>query len=200
MTKIKLIDVSEKLVLAWKESFKNYPDVEIIHDSILKHPCDAIISPSNSFGIMQGGIDLIYANYFGVTLQDNLQDKICKMHNGELLVGETIIMETYNNTFPYLISAPTMRIPGSRLIGTPNVYLAAKAIFIILNNNLNITSVAIPGLGTGTGAVSPEECARLMRMAYEDWYLGEALTNGVNNPGSLSEVFSMCDEQTVKQK
>lgn len=176
--KIKLIDISEKLCFSWKNEFDGCADIEVINDSIFNHPCDAICSPSNSFGFFNGGIDYYISEFFKDTfdVQDRVQQKIKDEYDGELLVGQSLVVPTDNEKFPYLISAPTMRVPLGLASGTrisPNVYLAAKAIFLALKKNPHIKSVAIPGLGTGVGAVPPKECAIKMRMAYEDFYLGQ---------------------------
>jgi hypothetical protein len=43
----------------------------IVHQQdILTRTADAILSPANSFGFMDGGIDLLYSNFFGWELQD----------------------------------------------------------------------------------------------------------------------------------
>lgn len=173
---INLIDISKPLVDAWKEAFDGFDGITITQGSIFDKPCDAIVSPANSFGFMNGGLDYFLSEYLGWHVQDRVQQKIKDEFDGELLVGQAFVVPTDNENFPYLISAPTMRVPMSLASDTKmsaNVYLAAKSIFVALKKNPYITSVAIPGLGTGVGAVSPIDCAYKMRMAYVDFYLGE---------------------------
>lgn len=43
---------------------------------VFKEPASAFVSPANSFGYMDGGIDLHYCNTIGWHLQENLQKKI----------------------------------------------------------------------------------------------------------------------------
>jgi len=52
--------------------------------------------------------------------------KVIKRPLGELLVGEALVVETENELVPWIISAPTMRVP-MRLRQTVNPYLAMKA-------------------------------------------------------------------------
>ena len=179
---IKLIDISKPLTEAWQEEFWNYapetPELKVtVHcGSIFDHPCDAIVSPANSFGFMNGGLDYYLSEYLGWHVQDRVQEKIQQEYDGELLVGQSLIVPTDNVNFPYLISAPTMRVPLVLSSGTKvshNIYLAAKSIFVALKKNPHIQSVAIPGLGTGVGGVSPKDCAEKMRMAFQDFYLNE---------------------------
>jgi O-acetyl-ADP-ribose deacetylase (regulator of RNase III) len=127
-----------------------------------------------------------------------VQQKIKDEFDGELLVGQSLIVPTDHKDFPYLISAPTMRVPLT-LAGpnrmSINVYLAARAIFLALKKNPQIKSVAIPGLGTGVGSVPAEECARKMRMAYDDFYLDKNVF-----PKTLSAASHKHDDQTKVQQ
>ena len=65
-----------------------------------------------------------------------------------------------------------MRVPEI-IFNTANAYLAFRAalIEVLLFNDKNesqkIKSVLCPGLGTLTGGISPENCARQMRFAYD---------------------------------
>ena len=68
----------------------------------------------------------------------------------ELLIGKSLVIPTKHNYIPFLISAPTMRVPMSFNIATSiNAYLAMKAILIAGKNHEAINTIAIPGLCTG---------------------------------------------------
>lgn len=170
MSKIILIDRNPELIAAWEKEFKGYENIEFHCGDIFDKSADYLVSPANSFGFMDGGIDLAYSKKIGWHLQERLQEKIKNEYDGELLVGQSAIIETDFEQYPYLLAAPTMRVP-MYLDGTVNVYLAAKAIFLAMKK-LGDVSCAIPGLGTGTGHVSFPLCANKMRMAYDDWYSG----------------------------
>ena len=64
-----------------------------------------------------------------------------------------------------------MRVP-LLLTDTVNVYLATRAIFLLLKNEPRINTVTISGLGTGVGRVPYNICAKQMRQAYDDVILG----------------------------
>lgn len=161
---IVLCDIREDVVSAWKSCFRD-TGVEIACGSILDAGCDLVVSPGNSFGFMDGGIDLVFSEYFGWDVEKKLQNKIIEEHNGELLVGSSCFVHTEDTKIPFLISAPTMRVPMI-LKDTVNIYLATKAAFILANNFL-INRIAIPGMGTGVGRVLPEICARQMKSAFD---------------------------------
>lgn len=172
--KIYLRDKDPMMVHAWKNYFKNEVDVEISLGDIFSGPkADAIVSPSNSWGFMDGGIDLVYSERFGWDVQKRLQQEIENGHYGELPVGLATIITTNDKDFPYLISAPTMRVPMS-VTGTVNAYLSFRAALVAVkqwNNPIyshgSINSILCPGLGTAVGQLHFDVCAKQMFYAYQ---------------------------------
>jgi O-acetyl-ADP-ribose deacetylase (regulator of RNase III) len=171
MLAIHLRDINMAVVEAWEKAFADAPDVLVSQGDIFEHTADAIVSPANSFGYMDGGIDLAYSMYFGWEIEANLKALLSERHYGELPVGQAVVLPTGHAHIPFLISAPTMRIPAS-IGGTPNVYLAFRAALIAaLSHNVAsdtpIQSLLVPGFGTGVGKMAPEQAARQMRLAYD---------------------------------
>jgi hypothetical protein len=68
-----LRDIDPDVVSAWQKYFKGVPNVCISLGEIFERSADAIVSPANSFGYMDGGIDLVYLHRFGWELQTRLQ-------------------------------------------------------------------------------------------------------------------------------
>jgi O-acetyl-ADP-ribose deacetylase (regulator of RNase III) len=173
---LNLVDTNFEVADAWTRVFADIPQVTVTHGSIFDHPADAIVSPANSFGYMNGGIDFAISKNLGWHLEKDLQQLIRDKHYGELLVGQAEIIETGSPLFPYLIAAPTMRTPMTITRG-PNVYQSMKAVLVLLQFGTlgsgeavkeKVRSVSVPGLGTGVGQVRPLVCARQMRLAWED--------------------------------
>lgn len=175
-----LTSISDDLSDAWRRFCGQYPGVRVHDGSILDVECDAVVSPANSFGFMDGGIDALYLKRFGSNLQQKVQAMISTIHGGELLVGTADIVETGDPIVPFLIVAPTMRVPMI-LRDTVNPYLAARAVFRLTRQGTfgrgrlagaplrqHVRRVACPGLGTGVGQVSPNVCARQVAQAIED--------------------------------
>ena len=150
--------------------------------SILDIPAKGLVSPANSFGVMSGGIDLYYRNYFGKEMETELKNKIFNDFYGELLVGQatSVKIQHPNYTYNTLISAPTMRVP-SVISHTINTYLATKAALRVALE-LDLTSITFPGMGTGTGLVSPDSCAKQMSVAID-----EVLVNPFKEPIDVYE-------------
>src|SRR5437016_5649909 len=100
-----------ELADAWQQFCGDLDCVTIFNGSIFDVNCDAVVSPANSFGFMDGGIDALYTQRFGRQVQERLQDLIRQHHHGELLVGTAEIVDTDYPPIPFLIAAPTMRVP-----------------------------------------------------------------------------------------
>lgn len=168
---VRLRDRDAALVEAWRRAFKGCEGVEIGHGDIFAVEADAIVSPANSFGYMDGGIDAVYIARFGAGLQWRLQQFLKEHHGGELAVGEAVIVETGALDIPWLVSAPTMRVPHP-VPNTLNAYLAFRAALraVVAHNRANarrITSVLSPGLASAIGAMPPDRVARQMRFAFD---------------------------------
>jgi len=173
---IQLVDRNQEMCDKWTTEFIDCDDVIIYCDDFFAPETDCVVSPANSFGFMDGGLDGVITKRLGNQTQTNVKESISKRPMKELLVGEAILIETTNQEIPYCISAPTMRVPMI-LKNTPNVYLASKAIFNLLLDiqsvGLPINRVTISGLGTGVGRVPYEICAKQMKKAYDEIWLGK---------------------------
>jgi O-acetyl-ADP-ribose deacetylase (regulator of RNase III) len=159
------------MAVAWRNAFPAVAGVHVVEGDILEGRCDAVVSPANSFGFMDGGIDLAYRRHFGMDLQSRVQAKIRNEFRGELPVGQATVVPTGNERVPYLVAAPTMRVPD-RIGDTVNVYLAFRAALLaVLAHNYEtpsaINSIRVPALGTGIGAMPLARAARQMHAAYE---------------------------------
>lgn len=178
---IVLAAADDDLVRAWESTCGNMESVNIHRGSIFDVKCDAIVSPTNSFGFMEDGLDLKNSEYFGIHVQARLQKLIQTRHHGELLVGTAEVVDTDHAEIPYLIAAPIMRVP-TVLTETVNVYLATRAILTLVKFGTVpdgtpvkhiIETIAIPGMGTGTGKVPPDICALQMKAAFQDILLSQ---------------------------
>ncbi len=169
-----LADTNARLITAWQEFFAGIPEVSITEGDITRLKVDAIVSPANSFGFMDGSLDHALSERLGWDLEKRLQQQIKALPEGELLIGTALTLPTGDPDIPWLISAPTMRVPTNFNIDTSiNAYLAMKAILLHAQKHPEIHSVAIPGLCTGVGRMQPIICARQMFTAFEEIVLGK---------------------------
>jgi O-acetyl-ADP-ribose deacetylase (regulator of RNase III) len=172
LVRVSLCDRNPEVARALGGNFHDVGGVEVLEGDLLDLECDALVSPANSFTYMDGGIDQHIDRFYEGQAQRAALARIAERFYGELPVGVATIIEMASRRFPFLIVAPTMRVPGDDLSGTINVYLAMRAaLAAVLDHNLGgtrrIGSVAVPGLGTGVGGMAPEESAVQMRAAYD---------------------------------
>jgi O-acetyl-ADP-ribose deacetylase (regulator of RNase III) len=170
--RLTLGDLNTEVALALAAAFADVGQVEVIEGNLLDLACDAIVSPANSFGDMGGGIDKAIDDLHQGAAQKAVMGAIAEHFFGELPVGAAVVVELPRQRFPFVVAAPTMRIPGS-VVGTLNAYLSMRAALVaVLRHNKaggrRILSLAAPGLGTGVGGVPCEEAAGQMRVAYDN--------------------------------
>lgn len=162
--KILLVDRDAELARAWRASFEDAENVEVVESDYFARPADAMVSPANSFGIMDGGLDLAIRDTLGFAIQGRVQRAIVERHHGELPVGCAELVETGDPRWHYLVVAPTMRVPES-VAQTMNAYLAFRAALLTCAT-ASISSLVCCGLATGIGRMEPQRCAVQMRLAY----------------------------------
>ena len=141
-----LTSVEDALADAWERFCGDLDFVTVHRGSIFDLSCDAVVSPANSFGFMDGGIDMLYTQHFGWGVQERLQEAIREDHHGELLVGAALLLVRHG-TF------------------TRGTYAGEQIADFV-------DSLAFPGLGTGVGRVGPNTCARQVRAAIDAVVLG----------------------------
>lgn len=165
--KLFLVDVEPDLIACWKKEFKSFPEVEIFYDDILAIAHNAIVSPANSYGFMDGGIDQLYLDYFGIQVQGLEQDAISRRREGYLPVGASVVVKTGDSKIPYLVVSPTMLMPEK--IPAANCYFAMASSLLAASATPGITHLFCPGLGTGVGGVPFDVAAVEMANAFRKW-------------------------------
>lgn len=181
-----LRDRGGDLADAWQRHFAGVPHVVPATGDVFGVPVDAVVSPANSFGFMDGGIDRVYSERFGWHVQDRLRELIARDWDGELPIGLALVVETGATDIRFLVAAPTMRAPVS-VAGTLNAYLSFRAVLRAVRRFNQqrpgaIASVASPGMGTGTGEMPANLCAKQMRAAWDEIEAGQPFRpSGVND-------------------
>jgi O-acetyl-ADP-ribose deacetylase (regulator of RNase III) len=164
-----LVDTKPDLCEAWRTSFADVNNVQVHNGKFesLIGAFDCLVSPANSFGLMDGGIDEAIIAYFGVALESRVQQDIWRCYRGEQPVGTCLMVPTENAECAWLAHCPTMRVPMD-VSWTNNAYAAYLAALISAETR-GIKTLACSGLGTLTGRMPPDVCARQMRFAYDTW-------------------------------
>jgi O-acetyl-ADP-ribose deacetylase (regulator of RNase III) len=184
-----LVDPNATLCAAFREYFVDLPNVSIVQGRFEDLPdFDCMVSPANSFGLMDGGVDAAIILFFGSGLAAKVKRHIVAEFLGEQPVGTSFIVETDHPQHPYLAHTPTMRVPMD-IAHTDHVYVAMAAMLRAVHHHNRSTerpirTIACPGLGTGTGRVPYREAARQMALAYSFF---------LNSPQHLS--WQLADER-----
>ena len=172
--KIILVAPNAELCKNWEIYIQNIPNIEIVQGYFQNLPeFDCMVSAANSFGLMDGGVDLSIIDFFGQKLMGQVQHCIIQEYLGEQPVGTSLIVETQHPKHPFIAHTPTMRLPMP-ISHTDNVYVAMWAMLLAVrkhnrHHSTPIEVVACPRLGTATGKMSFEEAAKQMAFAYSNF-------------------------------
>ncbi|MEV5343243.1 macro domain-containing protein [Streptomyces sp. NPDC052676] len=169
--RVVLTDINTQVVEAWRAAFADTPGIEIRRGSILDEKVDAWVSPTNSRGRMDGGVDAAIKRHLGAGIQLRVQRAIRDRFAGSLPVGSAVCVPSGAVTPKYLISTPTMETSSQNVSETLNVALACAAAFQAIHRQNDekpgsIESVALVGMGARTGRVPARVCANLMWTGY----------------------------------
>lgn len=180
--KIYLLSNNQSTTDAWRKFFRRFCEtdaIEIVNDDFANfmdsHPyVEAIVSPANSFGLMDGGYDRAITEYFGTDLMKDVQDAIIKEWYGEQPVGTSLTVPIRNriicrengeNKCTILIHTPTMRTP-ERIKDSRIIYQCMRTTLIEAMHR-QVNSIVIPAFGGLTGRVSSNTVAKMMYLAYK---------------------------------
>ena len=166
--KLHLIDINAALVRAWQAEFAAFPEVDIQCDNILSVAHHCIVSPANSHGFMDGGIDDQYRHFFGTQIERTVQHAIRLRPQGVLPVGSSLVVPTGHSGIPWLIVAPTMEMPEP--VPAHHSGRALRAVLRLVDKHPELDAdIFCPGLATWTGQVPPDLAAQEMAAAYRHW-------------------------------
>src|SRR5687767_12172633 len=171
LVRVTLCDINPKMISAWKETFEENPEVDIVQGSMLEQAVSAWVTPTNSKASMDGGLDAVIKKNLGAQIEKKVQSEVKKLYGGSMKVGTATCVETGAPQPRFLISTPTMVGSSDDVSATLNVALACCAAFqaVHMYNSQHggqIRSIALPGLGAATGKTPVEICADLMWTAY----------------------------------
>jgi O-acetyl-ADP-ribose deacetylase (regulator of RNase III) len=162
------VDTAGDVVRELRRVFSSTQTVVCEEGDILSKARHTLVSPANSYGFMDGGIDAVYSAFFGPGLQATVQEAINRRPEGYLPVGASLAVRTGHERIPFLIVAPTMHTPEE--VSSENCYRAMRAILRLVQAEPQLASeVFCPGLATGIGRVPPDEAADQIFRAYTDW-------------------------------
>lgn len=176
--KIYLLDINKNMTDAWEKLFHPLKDIEIINEDFAtfmdNHPnIEAVVSPANSFGLMDGGYDKAITDYFGKELMKDVQKSILLKWYGEQPVGTSITVPIYNRKFTTILGTKCCVLIHTPSMRTPEVIKDSRIIYQCMRTTLieakiqEVKSIVIPAFGGLTGRVPCDEIAKMMFLAYK---------------------------------
>ncbi|MEO9887388.1 MAG: macro domain-containing protein [Balneola sp.] len=167
-----LVDHNQDVIDAWKTAFSEHPKVDIQLANMMEVATCCVVSPANSYGFMDGGIDKMYRDYFGDQLESEIQQLISQRPEGYLPIGTAVTLHTRSSKVPYIIVAPTMITPEMTEIH--NAERAFRAILREAAKHPNqIKDIYCPGLATGVGQADPVQVANRMASVWSSYIINE---------------------------
>src|SRR4051812_21776969 len=95
LVRVTLVDINPKMVAAWRSTFEENPEVEIVQGSMLDQPVSAWVSPTNSRGSMDGGLDAVIKKRIGPKIETALQQQIIRRYGSlNLPLGHAVCVPT----------------------------------------------------------------------------------------------------------
>lgn len=187
---IYLLDINKDMTDAWYQYFKDIENVEIVNDCfsnfMSEHPeVDGIVSPANSFGLMDGGYDKAIVDYLGYHAQTNVLTVLDAVYGGYQPVGTCL-------PIPYakymILHTPTMRTPEP-IIDHRVIYDCMRSC-LLKAKEMNCECIVIPAFGALTGRVTYNIVAKMMYLAYKHFY---------NPPKKLGWGYALYVAKELKQ-
>lgn len=182
--KFTFIDLDGKFVVEIDRLFRGWPNIKtkttLVQDLERDRIC--FVSPSNSLGFMDSGIDKPLSQEMFVGIEKYIRALIFRLGRESIVgkkylpIGSAMLTEyrISSSDISYMISAPSMLLP-QLVKDSRNAYYAMSAVLNVLDEYEKrhpgeIDEVVVPGLCCGWGGMSPEQAAKQIRWAFLDHY------------------------------
>lgn len=167
---VHFVDTNQAVVDALRRQFERFPEVEVSRGDITAMASGVVVSPANSHGFMDGGVDKLYSAFFGPSLTRAVRDAVLGRPEGLLPVGAAVAVATGHSRIHHVIIAPTMEMPEH--VPASHAYRALRAALRLMSEDESLgEALYSPGLTTLVGGVAPELAAAEMSEAYADFKL-----------------------------
>ena len=128
--------------------------ITVKNDSITRVLVDAIVNPANSFGYMGGGVAKVIKQVGGEEIEEEA------IIHAPIEVGTALATTAGELRCSAVIHAPTMRDPAEKT--DEKCVEEAMRAAMELADEMGYKKIAVPGMGTGVGAVPKKAAARVM--------------------------------------
>lgn len=150
---VAIVDINENLIALAKRDVPEMPSITWSAGDALAGIADAVVTPGNSFGFMDGGMDAAVVARFGAAVENMVRERIATYAFGEVLVGQAFMIPTGDQKIQNLIFAPTVRAP--KPITHPADVLLATRAAVKIAVDAGFKRVVMPCMGAGSGRLTP---------------------------------------------
>lgn len=165
-----ILSLNKGVCIELQKLFNKNKNVTIVNNDIEsffqanQNRIDCLVSPANSYGMMDGSYDKALTNILGIECENKVQSIIKKYFLGEQPICTSFIIDTPINGVK-LIHTPTMRVPS--VIKEPEiVYHCTRSTLICALEN-DVKTIVLPAFGNAVGEVDSKTCAQYMYNAYK---------------------------------
>ena len=137
--------------------------ITIVRGDITQSQAEAIVNPANSRLIMGGGVAGAIRRAGGPTIEKEA------LQSAPIGIGDATATNAGKLAARYVIHAPTMPLPAMST-DLESVEKATSAALRVAKN-LGLSSIAVPGMGTGVGGVPVNDAAQTMVRAIRNHLL-----------------------------
>ena len=167
--KLDLVTNSAGMAEAWEDAFRGYKGVTAhccdFRAFIGQHPeVDAVVSPANAYGLMDGNYDRAISEEFGPALAERVRAVILERFCGEQPVGTSFSVPIPGREDILLIHTPTMRAPSP--IVDPLVVYQCMRTTLMEAMRTSRQRIVVPAFGGACGFLPFKKIAMLMWEAY----------------------------------
>lgn len=141
------------------------PSFEVELGNPLAFDIDAVVSPANTKGIMNGGFDAVLRRYFGVGIEYMVRQYFDKF---KLDVGEAIAVKTFHSKVEWLIVTPTVSVTGEGFSGHTSVSYSCAYNAVKAAHEKGVQYLGMTGLGSGVGGLDRRASAKQQVQGIED--------------------------------
>jgi len=141
------------------------PSFQVELGDPLAFDIDAVVSPANTKGIMNGGYDAVLRRYFGLAIEYSVRQHLEKF---KIDVGQAIAVKTGHTKVKWLIVSPSVSVTGEGLSGDASVSYACAYNSVKVAIEKNVKYLGMTGLGTGVGGLDRREAARQQVQGIEE--------------------------------
>ena len=175
MPRITLISLNKVWTDEMKKLLEAQESITIIHGKVedLPRTNTTFVSPANSLGFMDGGIDYAYSRVMFPGVEKAVRQRIAELGKKTALgrpylpIGQAIAVPTSTPT-AHLIAAPTMFLPHD-VSKTQNAYASTLAALALHAKYAPETTLVLTSHCCGYGKMTEAESAKQMVAALHDF-------------------------------